>query len=106
MCDICGVRPGHLGPRRHRVLEGVDPGGQAQPGPWSALDDVGWRPPSVHGTDDALHCRGECIAKFFPGVPAALENLAAGVDVELDYETTREEAAVRDAGQSDGALLT
>lgn len=64
--------------------------------------------PGVTNADfyDALHCRGECIAKFFPGVPAALENLAAGVDVELDYETTREEAAVRDAGQSDGALLT
>lgn len=49
---------------------------------------------------DGIHCRGECIAKFFPGVPAALENQANGVDVSLDYEITAEEAALRDSEAS------
>ncbi len=56
--------------------------------------------PGVTNEDfyDTLHCRGECLQKFFPGIPTALQNLANGVDVSLDYEITREEAQLRDAG--------
>lgn len=58
--------------------------------------------PGVSSADfyDGIHCRGECIAKFFPGVPQAIANAQSGVDVSLDYEITAAEAAARDAGQA------
>lgn len=66
--------------------------------------------PGVTNEDffDSLHCRGTCIQKFFPGIPKAVENLANGVDVSLNYETTKEEAQLRDSGVDDatGSLLT
>lgn len=66
--------------------------------------------PGVSNADffDSLHCRGTCIQKFFPGIPKAVENLANGVDVSLNYETTKEEAQLRDSGvdNATGSLLT
>lgn len=64
--------------------------------------------PGVTSADfyDGIHCTGDCIGKFFPGVPTALENLANGVDVSLDYEITAEEAEKRDSGKTEsGASL-
>lgn len=66
--------------------------------------------PGVTNADffDSLHCRATCIQKFFPGIPKAVENLENGVDVGLNYETTKEEAEMRDSGvdQETGSLLT
>lgn len=64
--------------------------------------------PNTTGADfyDGIHVRGECIARYFPGVPQALENIANHVDVSLDYETTAEQAEVRDSGlEEDNTLV-
>ena len=54
---------------------------------------------------DGIHVRGECIASYFPGVPQALENMANHVDVSLDYETTAEQAELRDSGLDEDSSL-
>ncbi len=36
---------------------------------------------------DGLHPRGECLARFFPGIPQALSDRDAGIDVSLDPST-------------------
>lgn len=64
--------------------------------------------PNTTGADfyDGIHVRGECIARYFPGVPQALENIANHVDVSLDYETTAEQAELRDSGlEEDNTLV-
>ena len=64
--------------------------------------------PNTTGADfyDGIHVRGECIARYFPGVPQALENIANHVDVSLDYETTAEQAELRDSGlEQDNTLV-
>lgn len=41
---------------------------------------------------DGLHPHGDCLARFFPGVPQALADRDAGVDVSLDYTAAAPDA--------------
>lgn len=86
-------------PALHRIAEKLDIPVYGSYNPYAI--------PNTSNADfyDGIHVRGECIARYFPGVPKALENIANHVDVTLDYETTAEQAELRDSGLAEDSDL-